>query len=619
MSESVVALVGPPNVGKTTLFNNLTGSRSKVVNYPGSTVDYTIGRLVTKSPINLIVIDTPGIQSLPPRTEDEKVTLHALQSITKIVPEGREYPDVIAVIIDASQPQRHLILTKQLLDAGLSVVVGVSLNDIAEKNGVGINVDTLSDLLECPVVQINPRTGEGVGALTSEILKESALGEIPRKIDIPNMVSTQSIKELFEWAEECTNEASTIHSAAELRPKGIELDSVLLHPFSGPLIFFLIMGAFFWSIFTFASPMIDAVDAGFAMFISLASSLLPDHWISSFITEGAIAGIGAVLVFVPQIAILFFAIGLMEESGYLARGAILIDKPLSKIGLNGRSFVPLLSGCACAIPAMMAARSIPGKKERLLTIFVIPLMTCSARLPVYGLLLALLFPNSPLKAGLGLLSIYVASIVLASVAVAVVSRLILKKEAPSSFHIELPSWRSPNIKNIVTNSIRQTWAFIKRAGPTIIVVSAVLWLLSSYPSPDNSYAAMMGKLLEPVLKPMGVDWRVGVAILLAFAAREVFVSALIVIFGIGSESMDSILPVVTQATFSNGDPIFTPASIIGLIVFFMIALQCGATVAIARKELASHTYAWAMTGVYTLVAYVAAVITVNGLRFLGVD
>ena len=325
-------------------------------------------------------------------------------------------------------------------------------------------------------------------------------------------------------------------------------------------------------------------------------------------------------VFIPQIVILFFALGLLESSGYLARGAVLVDRPLSMIGLNGKSFVPLLSGFACAIPAMMAARTIPNRKERLLTILVIPLMSCSARLPVFGLLLSLLFVSHPLWAGIGLTVIYVGSIVIGSVVAAIAGRFFKAETVYSGFQIELPQWRWPILKNVILQTYDQSLSFVRRAGPTIVVVGICLWALTYFPTPEASFAGDIGKWLTPSLEPMGVDWRVGVALLLAFAAREVFVSALAVIFAVQNpDSTASMLSVLKHATFEQSSQlIFTPATIVGLVLFFMVSMQCLSTLVVAKKETGNWVMPGIMLGVYMTLAYALAVIAVQGLRLIGI-
>ena len=303
----------------------------------------------------------------------------------------------------------------------------------------------------------------------------------------------------------------------------------------------------------------------------------------------------------------------------MARAAILVDKPLSKIGLSGRAFVPLLSGFACAIPAMMAVRNIPGHRQRLLCLFIIPLMQCSARLPVYGLLFAMVFPDSPFKSAMGLLVIYIMSVLIASIVAKLAGKYFKLFKSESLFHLELPTWKWPIAKNTIYSVYSQTKSFVVGAGPIIFIISIVLWFLANFPSVDSSFAMMIGQVIEPLFKPMGLDWRVGVAILLSFAAREVFVSVLAVVFAVDSQ-VSGIVETLSQATFQGSElPIFTTSSIVGLILFFMIALQCGATVAIAKKEMRNWKLPMIQLGVYIALAYVLSVVSVQGLRLMGIE
>jgi ferrous iron transport protein B len=378
------------------------------------------------------------------------------------------------------------------------------------------------------------------------------------------------------------------------------------------------MGLFFWSIFVWASPLMDAVDTLFATTAGWVLALAPQAWATRLIAEGLIPAVSGVLVFVPQIAILFFLLGVLEGTGYLARGAVLIDHPLSKLGLNGRSFVPLLSGCACAIPAILSARSIPGRKERLTTMFVIPLMSCSARLPVYGLLIALLVGRQhPLLGGVVMTGIYFASILITAITAKAVSRWVLGQEENAGFQIELPAWRWPAWSLIARQALHQTKSFVIKAGPTIIIIGIVLFFLTQVPSPKHSLALQFGPYFDFLFRPMGVDWRVGVALLVAFSAREVFVSALAVVFAasvVGTSLLDSL----SWATFTGTSQlIFTPASIAALIVFFMISMQCMSTLAVAKQEMGGWRLPMLMTGVYVISAYVLAVLTYQLLHLVG--
>src|SRR6185312_11998172 len=407
-----------------------------------------------------------------------------------------------------------------------------------------------------------------------------------------------------------------------------KVDRVLLHPYLGLVFFFLIMGLIFSSIFWAAQPFMDLVDAGFSWLKEAVIHLVPISLLADFLGNGLVASFGAVMTFVPQIFILFIGIGLLEGSGYLARAATLIDQPFSKLGLSGRSFVPILSGFACAVPAMMASRNIPSKRDRMITNFVIPLMTCSARLPVYALLLAFLFHDQPAwKPGLALAALYMGSLVIGALAAAIVNK-ILTKNNQAIFMMELPLYRKPHWKVLVRQSLTRTQAYVKRAGPVIFVFAVLIWVGSTFPNYhaendhvklETSFLGQSGKVLEPIFSPMGVDWRVGVGLMSAFAAREVFVSSMAVMFNVtGDEASQAqgLLKTMSEATNSHGERIFTVASVIGLILFFMIALQCMSTFAISAKENGSMKFALTQLILFNVIAYIVAVSAVHLIRLI---
>ena len=612
-----IALVGYPNCGKTTLFNRLTQLGHKTVNYPGSTVDYGLGKIHGKD--TLYVIDTPGIVSLVPKTKDEEVTISTLDKMHCIFATQQKTPHLTVFVLDATQLNRQLCLAKQLIALGYPMLIAMTMIDEARKKGLKIDTKALQEELGCQVVCIEKKTDIVAlqGLLEGGVNKAGQESDLEREQvqPISNKIDDQKIKDLYKWSEKVSQRCTSKVKAK----KQIDLDKWVLHTLWGPGLFILIMSVLFWSVFALAGPFMEGIDQGVGWVIGAMHTLLPKGLLSTFLADGLVAALGAVVIFAPQILILFFWLGVLEHSGFLARGAILVDRPLSKVGLNGRSFVPLLSACACAIPAMMAARTIPGKKQRFLTLFVIPLMTCSARLPVYGLLLAILLPHSPIKSGLGMTAIYLGSIVLASIVAALVGR-VMKQDRTDYFHMELPPWRKPQFRDIAVSSLKQTKSFIVNAGPIIVIVALILWVLGTYPTEEASYIKSIGGWLGPIWTPMGVDWRVGVALLLAFAAREVFVSVLVLMFTVQEESLSGLLSVLKDATFlETGEKIFTTASGIGLIIFFMIAMQCMSTMAIAKREMGSMKASLAMTGFYIGLAYILAVITVQGLRLLGIS
>jgi ferrous iron transport protein B len=668
----LVTLVGPPNSGKTTLFNLLSGKNYKTVNYPGSTVEYSTSRFLEKYNIDAKILDSPGIISLIPNSPDEKVSVDSLYNHPHL-----GTPHLIILTIDSSQLSRHLLLAIQLIESGFNVIIVLTMNDILQKKKLLISEKKLSEKLNCDVIKINGRTGEGIQSLIDSI--DCSLREIndngkqkskPYQI-ISNKIklidSYKKIEEITNYTLEETEEnnfvdienankylkiVSTPYTSNKNTPDEftLRIDRILLHKVWGIIIFILIMGLTFSSIFWLADPLMGLVDNFFSYLGQSASHSLGDGWFSNLVSNGIISGIGSVLVFVPQIVILFLILGLLEDTGYLARGAMLIDKPLSKIGLNGRSFVPMLSGFACAIPAMLAARTIPNRRERLLTIFILPLMSCSARLPVYALLLAYLTPSDkPWIGGFLLAAIYLFSISTSVIVAVLINKFrknIIKAEDNSSFILELPTYKIPTLISIIRNTYSSSRQYILRAGPIIIVFSLFIWFITYFPGSDqkidvnnlsqdelvqlekserleNSYAAYLGKIIQPVMTPLGLDWRVGVGLMSAFVAREVFVSSLALIFKVteSDENLQaSLLSSMDAAQIDDtGKKLFTPATIIGLIVFFAFALQCISTVAVSKKETGGWRIPLLQIVIFTSLAYVMAFIMVNGLRMFGVN
>lgn len=664
----LITLVGPPNSGKTTLFNYLSGKNFKTVNYPGSTVEYYTCKMQDKFNIEANLLDSPGIISLNPNSPDEEVTVNSLYN-------HPEYgtPDLIIVTADASQLSRHLLLTKQLLTAGFKVILVLTMKDLLEKKGLTVNIEKLSKILRCDVVFVNGRTGSGLNDLIRKVeknIKELSHEKsfipyfIPEQLSKENLLSlyseienlTRAVIELIEPPdiEKINKKIKVLNPVLQeptLQPDlfTLKLDRFLLHKKYGLIFFFLIMTTMFTSIFWIAAPFMNLVDDLFSLLASSSSELLGNTWYSHLLSEGLISGIGSVLVFLPQIIILFLILGLLEDTGYLARGAMMIDKPLSKIGLNGKSFVPMLSGFACAIPAMLAARTISNRRERLLTIFIIPLMSCSARLPVYALLVAFLTPSDkPWLGGVLLASIYLfgigSSVIVASI-INKFSHKLIKANDNSSFILELPAYRVPKLKIVLKNSYVNALHYIKRAGPIILFLSLIIWFLTYMPNHTpqidttglshdeiihaekserlaTSYAAHLGKFIQPVMTPLGMDWRIGVSLIAAFAAREVFVSSLALIFRVTDDEniQSSLLTAMQNATNQHtGEPLFTTATVIGLIVFFIFALQCISTIAVSRKETGSWRIPVLQLIIFTSTAYLFTLIVVNGLRLVGVN
>lgn len=622
-TSHVVALIGAPNSGKTTLYNWLTQSKFKTVNYPGATVEYAVGSSAPHLGSNTYkVVDTPGVYSLFPQSEDERVTLNVL---TTTLPFG--HVNCAIAVIDGTQLSRHLLLAEQMKELGIPFILAVTMADLLRTNHVHLDKDFLESTFGAPVVLFDGLLGGGLKEISQAVLT------LPTKFQAqpPKLWSDAVMTSKLSHTEATAKKAfppSEKEKIKDIYKRTRQIDHYLLHPFFGLILFFLVMTALFTSIFWLAAPFQDLIDGGFSALAEWINEAGGKTLIADFLANGIVLSFSAVLVFVPQIFILFVGIGLLESSGYLARAATLIDKPFSKIGLTGRSFVPVLSGFACAVPAIMATRNLSSKRDRWITNFIIPLMTCSARLPVYALLLTFLFLDEPpWKPGLALALLYFAALVVGAISASILN-MILAKSEQSHFMMELPLYRRPQFRTLLVQCLTRTKSYVKRAGPIIFCLAVLIWFGSNFPnySAENkletSYLAQAGHYIEPVFRPMGVDWRVGVGLLSAFAAREVFVSTMAVIFNVaGDESaqQDGLIKAMKEARFDSGELIFTISSVVGLVIFFMIALQCMSTVAIQIKESGSRNFAIMQLILFNMIAYVFAVGAVHGLRFLGIS
>ena len=623
-----IILVGPPNTGKTTLFNWLTGFKHKIINYPGSTVLLSVGNMLEKYKFPAKITDTPGIYSLFSKAEDGQTTNQALFKTTQ--------PPTVILVLDAGKLEIQLPLFFQLKESGFQPIVALTMWDILPEHSL-VDIKRLKSLLKAQIVPVKGLIGEGV----AEIVKELEKGE---KSDLKN--TTQKVK---DWKQEKFNKVSQqskeiVHQS--LSKKSIKekdenqkqkwkspfyshkWDRYFLHPKMGLFLFGCIMFGLFSSIFWLASPFMSSIDQFFSFLIRQTNkSLSFDPQLADFVSQGLLASFGSVLIFVPQIFILFVGISLLEDTGYLARAVALMDGPFSKMGLSGRAFVPLLSGYACAIPSLLLTRSLSSKRERLMSFFSIPFMSCSARLPVYALLLSFLFyGQSAWKPGLALSLIYITSFFLGMVAVLILNSL-LKKEDRDIFLLDLPLYRRPVLTKVLQNAGKQTKHYVVKAGPAIFVVALAIWFLTHFPlqpelSPaeemQQSYAAQIGRFVEPLFRSMGVDWRVGTALIAAFAAREVFVSALVLVFSLTAFSevalTQSLLEVMKSASHSDGSLVFTTASVISLVIFFMFSLQCLSTTAVVYKESKSLKLAVFQFLILNILAYFISVLVYQGLN-----
>jgi ferrous iron transport protein B len=612
-----VLLVGTPNSGKTALFNRLTGLNHRVANYPGITVDLSIGRMAKVPELDLV--DFPGTYSLRPISEEERVAVRHFDT-------SLADPDVqhVLCVVDATRLEKSLFFCLQVVHAcqrqGRPVTVVANMGDILRRHGLSIDAEGLSQAIGAPVMVASARTAEGLDGIISGLqLPPSATA--PRGAADDNSILAKeggsADEALYAEAHRLAEQYGA--PADELLRSQSRLDRFFLGSLSGGLTFSLIMLILFQSIFTWSAPAMDAVEAGVIGMGGWILPLIGDGIFADFVADAVFSGIGAFLVFVPQIFVLTFVIGLLEDSGYLARAALICHKPLRFFGLSGKSFIPMLSGVACAIPAIYAARSIESPRARFLTYLAIPLMPCSARLPVYTLLIAIFIPRETALGGLigwqgmTLFAIYVFGMVAGLVIAGLVNRL-SPSEGQMPFMMELPAYRIPALVPIARKSVQRAKHFVTKAGAVILGVTMMIWILGYFPNQGadlgESWLGMMGQWIEPVFQPLGLDWRYGVAIVSAFLAREVFVGTLGTIMGIeGAE--DNIVPLVEQVQASA----LPLGSGLALLVFFAIALQCVSTVAILAREANSWKLALRMVIAYLCLAWIAAWVTfqVTGL------
>ncbi len=613
----IVALVGNPNCGKTALFNALTGSRQKVANYPGVTVEKKVGRLATPAGRAIQIVDLPGTYSLRARSPDEEITRDAV--LGKI--EGESAPDLIVCVADASNLRIALRLVLELKHVGRPVVLALNMMDIARRRGIEIDTAKLTIELGVPVVaSVAVRRG-GTEALLGEL--DRLLANLPSASaadwQAPNAGALRSGQ-----SEADRILRATVRGAG--RPDGgtTHADALLLHPIGGIVILLALLFVMFQAVFAWARPAMDLIAAGFAWLGALVGSLDMPELLKSFFKDGVIAGVGSVLVFLPQILILFFFILVLEDLGYMARAAFLMDKIMGGAGLHGRAFIPLLSSFACAIPGIMATRVIDDKRDRLTTILVAPLMTCSARIPVYTLIISAFVPDREVWGfvglqGLVMFGLYAAGIVGALTVSFVIKRLIWRGSPGDPFMLELPDYKLPRPKSLALGLWTRATIFLERAGTTILSMMILIWLLASFPRPpagapgpaiDYSLAAMIGRFIEPLTAPLGFNWQINVALIPGMAAREVAVGALGAIYSI--DAGDGSVEKIGQALAGQ----WSLATALALLAWYVLAPQCASTLAVIKRE----TGGWKWVGVtfaYMLgLAYAAALITYQVARAL---
>lgn len=695
-----IALAGKPNSGKSSLFNQLTGLNQKIGNFPGVTVDKRTGTCNLDDKTQAEITDLPGIYSLYPRTLDEKIVAEIFAD-----KKGKHYPDCVVLVADATNLKNCLLLLTQLIDLKLPTVLALNMMDLAAKSGQSIDLKALASSLDVPVVMINARSGQGVDGLKQLLTttrKPSSKTIFQLESEIKNVVN--KIKEHFHLANEyeayqflqqtetlvflSNDERAFIYAEAkannffqhkyqgaetvmrygfiqdllnkvilktsdpEWKKFSYRIDKVLTHKVWGYLIFFTVLFLIFQSIFAWAQIPMDFIDQSFAKLSYVAGQYLPDGPFFDLITQGVVPGIGGIVLFIPQIAILFACIAVLEETGYMARVVFLMDKIMRKFGLNGKSVVPLISGLACAIPAIMATRTIDNWKDRLITIFVTPFMSCSARLPVFTILIALIIPDDKLFGffnyqGLVLMALYLLGF-LAALFSAMALKFLIKTKERSYLIMELPTYRMPRWANVGYTILEKTKAFVFEAGKIILAISIVLWVLASYgpgesmreaeqqvlsdvsiqgltpqqvqdriaaSKLEHSYAGIIGKSIEPAIRPLGYDWKIGIALITSFAAREVFVGTIATIYSLGSSQDQLTIKTRLRSEINpeTGGPRYTTAVGLSLLVFYTLAMQCMSTLAVVKRETKGWKWPAIQLAYMTALAYLSAFLVYQSL------
>jgi ferrous iron transport protein B len=645
-----IALVGNPNTGKTTLFNRLSGARAKTSNFPGTTTAARTGRVTLGNggaPIEAEIVDLPGLYRLGLSTPESTIAREVLAGLGLY-----RKPDAVVVVVDACNLTRNLVLVGELLAYDEPVVVALNMVDLAQRRGLTLDAAALAQEIGCPVVPIVARRGEAVDRLTAVVAGVLKRGESHTPIGLDTDAALEA------WADKAVAASVTgIGSGGDSLTQ--RLDEAFTHPILGILVFAAVMGGMFWTLFALAQLPMDLIEAVFAQLGAWVNTTLPEGAIRDLAADGIIGGIAGTAVFLPQICLLFFLISLLEDTGYLARAAFVMDRLLCRFGLPGHAFVPLLSSHACALPGIMSARLIPDRRDRLTTILVAPLMSCSARLPVYVFLTSMLFVGQPLYAAVAFAGCYLLGAVSALVSAAVLRRTLVKGTARPMV-LELPSYKMPSLTNALITARDQGFAFLKTAGTIIMAISIVMWWLSAYPHADTapeaaalqqqaaattdpaaaealtadaetaqakaqqqqSFAGRIGRFAQPLFAPLGYDWQLTVGVLTSFLAREVFVSTMSVLLG-GSDDPDladtGVIARIRGARRDDGSQLFTPATSASALVFFVLAMQCTSTLAVTKQETGSFKWAGIQLAYMSALAYAAALITYQGLRAAGIS
>jgi ferrous iron transport protein B len=606
-----IALIGPPNSGKSTLFNRLTGLRQKVANYPGVTVEQRSGRMSGIKRNDLTLIDLPGIYSLTGYSEDARVAIDVLKGEMP----GTPRPDAVLLVLDALNLNRQLMLAGPILALGLPTLVLLNMADLMESRGGAVDPLALAQELGRPVALISAARGTGIEAIERYLQQHgSAHPEVAKTLPVLpiELPVLQNPGECRRWAAQVSTRTKYKAPASPLWTR--RLDSVLLHRVWGPLIFLAVVVAVFQVVFTIGQPLSDWMGDGLTALGSRVAGLITIPWLAALVRDGLWNGVQAVLVFLPQILLLFLFIGILEDSGYLARAALIADRVMRSIGLNGKAFIPLLSAYACAVPAIMATRTIENKRDRLATILVAPFMTCSARLPIYTLVIAAFIPNRPVLGSLigmracVMLSLYVLGFSAALLTAKLLKSSVLKASA-APFVLELPQYRWPTLRSLGLRLYDRSSLFLKKAGTIILAVSFVLWVLSVLPLHDGSFSdlasSVIGKLghfVEPVLRPLGFNWKIGIGLLSSIIAREVIVGTLGTLYGVDPNTQALSLQAALRHDMTIGGAV-------ALVVFFAFAMQCTSTLAVVRRETNSLRWPVIQFCYMSGLAYVAALLT----------
>ena len=610
----LVALVGPPNAGKSTLFNQLTGLRQKVANYPGVTVEKHLGSVQLSDGKTVDLLDLPGVSGFSARSADQRITRDALEGRL----EGLREPAALILVVDATRLESHLMMVEPVLSMGLPTLLVLNMTDELDARGGAIDEAVLADELGVSVIKANSRKGEGIPLVFEFLEKAAAAGPSPlfAGTGISNLPAGNALP-MIDVFDARRRRLQGVAIKAGYRKPGRSrvdnrLDGLFLHRLGGPLVFLAVIVLVFQAIFTWAVPAMDGTEYLITTSGEWLAALLPESWFRSLLIDGVWAGVGSVLVFLPQILILFLFLGVLEDSGYMARAAVIADRMMYRVGLQGRAFLPLLSAYACAVPAILSARTIEDERDRIATIFVAPFMTCSARLPVYALLIAAFIPERPLlgpfvgtRAAV-LLGLYALG-ALAAIGTTLLLRRTLLRGERGSFMMELPPYRIPTLRSLGLRLVDRSRIFLRRAGRVIFAVTVVLWFLAQVPTTaqgpppiEESLLGSMGQVVEPLIEPLGFDWRIGIGLLSSLAAREVIIGTLGTIYAV--ENADETAIELQDALKRDLDL----GSAVGLLVFFVFALQCTSTIAVMRRETAGWKWPALQFSYMLLLAYVGA-------------